>query len=50
MTKQLQAKSFWIYKDVKDKKGKIVPACALQAYGWSRGIAPLILNPGTSWR
>jgi len=32
---------------VKGKKGKLVPAGALQAYEWSRGIAPLTLNPGT---
>jgi hypothetical protein len=31
-------------------KGKVVPVHAMKAYGWSRGIAPLILNLGTRWR
>lgn len=31
------------------KQGKVVPIHAVKACG-SRGIAPLILNLGTSWR
>ena len=31
------------------KKGKVVPVCAVNAYGGSGCIAPLSLNLGTGW-
>jgi hypothetical protein len=32
------------------KKGKVVLIHYMKAYKGSRGITPLILNPGTKWR
>ena len=31
-------------------KGKLVSAHAMRVYRWSRGMAPLILNPGARWK
>jgi hypothetical protein len=31
-------------------KGKMVPIHVKKAYKWSRGKAPVILTPGTTWR
>ena len=31
-------------------KSKIVPVYGMRTYGWSRSIAPSILNLGTRWR
>jgi hypothetical protein len=35
---------------VKKSRSKVVPALVMTAYRGSRGIAPFILNFGTSWR
>jgi hypothetical protein len=32
------------------RRGKVVSVYDIKAYGESRGIAPLILNLGASWR
>jgi hypothetical protein len=36
--------------DFTAKKGKAVPLHAMKAYGGNRGVVPLILNLGSSWR
>lgn len=35
---------------VNGKNGKAVPVHAIEAYGKSVGIAPLVLGYGTGWR
>jgi hypothetical protein len=40
----IASKEVLIYKDVKGKKGKIAPDCAIKAYGWSRGINHTLLT------